>query len=53
MTLRLLTPADANAYWHLRLEALRTDPSAFGQTVEDVPPEDWEKGTGLTMKTRL
>ena len=25
----------------------------FGQTVEDVPPEDWEKGTGLTMKTRL
>jgi len=25
----------------------------FGQTVEDVPPEDWEKTTGLTMKTRL
>jgi uncharacterized glyoxalase superfamily protein PhnB len=25
----------------------------FGQTVEGVPPEDWEKTTGLTMKTRL
>jgi uncharacterized glyoxalase superfamily protein PhnB len=25
----------------------------FGQTVEAVAPEDWEKATGLTMKTRL
>ena len=33
--LRRLTPTDANALWHLRLEALEHDSEAFGHTAEE------------------
>lgn len=33
--IRLLTPADAAAYWHFRLEALETEPDAFGASPEE------------------
>jgi RimJ/RimL family protein N-acetyltransferase len=34
-TIRPLDLADAIPYWHLRLEALETDPWAFGSSAED------------------
>jgi ribosomal protein S18 acetylase RimI-like enzyme len=35
MELRLLKPADADAFWHLRLEALRNDSPAFADSAEE------------------
>lgn len=35
MELRLLTPADAEAWWHLRVEMLRNDPFAFADSTEE------------------
>ncbi|TQR21637.1 GNAT family N-acetyltransferase [Psychrobacillus vulpis] len=35
MKIKLLTPADASAYWELRLEALQQSPEAFGTSYEE------------------
>ena len=35
MVLRLLTADDAEAFWHLRLEALRNDPASFADSAEE------------------
>jgi ribosomal protein S18 acetylase RimI-like enzyme len=35
MELRLLIPDDAEAWWHLRLEALRNDPASFADSAEE------------------
>jgi ribosomal protein S18 acetylase RimI-like enzyme len=35
MLLRLLTASDAEAWWHLRLEALRNDPASFADSAEE------------------
>jgi ribosomal protein S18 acetylase RimI-like enzyme len=35
MTLRLLTASDAEAWWQLRLEALRNDPASFADSAEE------------------
>lgn len=35
MELRLLTFADADAFWHLRLEMLRNDPASFADSAEE------------------
>src|SRR5262249_44037783 len=35
MEIRLLTADDADAWWHLRLEALRNDPAAFADSAEE------------------
>lgn len=35
MDIRLLTPDDAEVFWHLRLEALRNDPVSFADSAEE------------------
>jgi ribosomal protein S18 acetylase RimI-like enzyme len=35
MDIRLLTAADAEAWWHLRLEMLRNDPASFADSAEE------------------
>lgn len=35
MDSRLLTADDAEAFWHLRLEALRNDPASFADSTEE------------------
>ncbi|WP_144510751.1 GNAT family N-acetyltransferase [Bacillus sp. FJAT-22090] len=35
MEIRLLTPADASAYWELRLEALQQSPESFATSFEE------------------
>jgi ribosomal protein S18 acetylase RimI-like enzyme len=35
MDIRLFTPADAEGFWHLRLEALRNDPASFADSTEE------------------
>jgi ribosomal protein S18 acetylase RimI-like enzyme len=35
MEIRALTAADADAWWHLRLEMLRNDPESFADSVEE------------------
>jgi ribosomal protein S18 acetylase RimI-like enzyme len=35
MEIRLLTADDAEAWWHLRLEALRNDPVSFADSTEE------------------
>src|SRR5437660_1845496 len=35
MDVRILTEADAEAFWNIRLRALRDDPESFGSTFEE------------------
>jgi ribosomal protein S18 acetylase RimI-like enzyme len=35
MEIRLLTADDAEAFWHLRLEMLRSDPASFADSTEE------------------
>jgi RimJ/RimL family protein N-acetyltransferase len=45
-TIRLLTPDDGDFFRRIRLEALRTEPSAFASRVEDweeLSPDEWRR----------
>jgi RimJ/RimL family protein N-acetyltransferase len=36
MEVRILTEADAQAFWNIRLQALRDDPESFGSSYEEI-----------------
>ncbi len=36
MEVRILTEADAQAFWNIRLRALRDDPESFGASYEEI-----------------
>lgn len=48
MEVRALSPDDAAEYWRLRLEALQTEPSAFGMAAEE-----FQRSTVEEMRKRL
>ena len=35
MEIRFLTANDASTYWHIRLQALESEPEAFGSSAEE------------------
>ena len=51
MELRLLTADDAEAFWHLRLEALRNDPASFADSAEEHTETTIETTRGLLSKS--
>ena len=49
MDVRILTEADAGAFWNIRLRALRDDPESFGSSYEEI----LERGiAGVTQSLR-
>ncbi|MGA9288461.1 MAG: GNAT family N-acetyltransferase [Anaerobacillus sp.] len=52
MDVRRLTPEDAEAYWELRLEALKKNPEAFASSYEEaIQKDDPIKSTARNMAT--
>lgn len=51
MDFRLLTADDADAFWHLRLEALRNDPASFADSAEEHLKTTIETARGLLSKS--
>jgi ribosomal protein S18 acetylase RimI-like enzyme len=51
MDLRLLTADEADAFWQLRLEALRNDPASFADSAEEHLKTTVETARGLLSKS--
>lgn len=51
MDLRLLIADDADAFWHLRLQALRNDPAAFADSTEEHLETTVEIARGMLDKS--
>jgi ribosomal protein S18 acetylase RimI-like enzyme len=51
MDVRLLTADDAEAFWHLRLEALQNDPASFADSAEEHLKTTVETVGGLLGKS--